>query len=223
MEVAIQRSHIVKQAKKTADFVYDALCKSIVEGELKPGQRLREVEVAGAFGISRTPIREALRRVEEHHLLTRQVNGAYIIAEWDKKTLWELATLRGNLESLAISMAIKKITDEDYQYLGDLINKMDRIVKHKDYEKLILLDIQFHQYLWACSGHALLQETLSQMTPQIRYFMMLTKFGDEESYPETHQELIDVLKKGDADQAMEAIQKHVLETAERLIEQINVN
>jgi len=190
---------------------------------LKPGQRLRELEIAQALRVSRTPIREALIKLEQQHLLRHQTNGAYFIAEWDKKTLWELATLRSALEGLAISLAIKNINQEDYFVLETLIESMDRLVKLKDYDKLILLDIQFHNYIWSRSGHSLLLGTLEQMNPQIRYFMMITKRGDEESYPTTHRQLIDVLKQGDAVKAKEVIQEHILETATHLISQLNID
>jgi DNA-binding GntR family transcriptional regulator len=216
-------SPITKQGKKTSDFVFEALSKSIVVGELKPGQRLREVEIALALGVSRTPLREALIKLEQQHLLRHQTNGAYFIAEWDKKTLWEVATLRGVMEGLAISLAIKNINQEDFFHLETLIESMDRLVERKDYDKLILLDIQFHNFIWSRSGHALLQETLEQMTPQIRYFMMITKLGDEESYPTTHRQLLDVLKQGDADKAKEIVQEHILETAAHLISQLNID
>ena len=171
---------------------------------------------------SRTPIREALIKLERQHLLRHQTNGAYFIAEWDKKTLWELATLRSTLEGLAISLAIKNIVQEDYFFLETLIDSMDRTIKQKDYDKLILLDMQFHNYIWSRSGHSLLQETLEQMTPQIRYFMMITKLGDDESYPTTHRQLINVLKQGDLVKAKEVIQEHILETAANLISQLNI-
>lgn len=216
-------SPITKQGKKTSDFVFEALSKSIVEGELKPGQRVREDEIAKALGVSRTPLREALIKLEQQHLLKHQPNGAYFIAEWDKQTLWELATLRGTLEGLAISLAINNINQDDFYFLETLIDNMDRLVKHKDYDGLIQLDIQFHNYIWSRSGHRLLQQTLEQMTPQIRYFMLITKRGDEESYPTTHQQLIEVLKQGDAIKAKEAIQEHILETAERLIAQLHID
>ena len=214
---------ITKQGKKTSDFVFDALCKSIAEGELKPGQRLREVEIAEALGVSRTPLREALIKLEQQHLLRHQPNGAYFIAEWDKKTLWELATLRGALEGLAISLAIINFNQEDYFFLETLIDRMDRLVKDKDYDKLIMLDIQFHNYIWSRSGHSFLQETLEQLNPQVRYFMMITKRGDEESYPTTHRQLLDVLRQGDPVKAKNVIQEHILETAEHLIAQLNID
>lgn len=216
-------SPITTQGKKTSDFVFEALSKSIVEGELKPGQRLREAEIALALGVSRTPLREALIKLEQQHLLRHQTNGACFIAEWNKKTLWEVATLRGTLEGFAISLAVKNISQEDFFHLETLINSMDRLVERRDYDKLILLDIQFHNFIWSRSDHALLQETLEQMTPQIRYFMMITKRGDEESYPTTHRQLLDVLKRGDADKAKETVQEHIRETAAHLISQLNID
>jgi DNA-binding GntR family transcriptional regulator len=222
MENTLSLSPIKQQGNKISDFVFEGLCKSIVEGELKPGQRLREVEIADALGVSRTPLREALFKLEQQHLVRHQTNGAYFIAEWDKKTLWEVATLRSTLEGLAISLTIKNINQEDCYHLETLINSMDRLVKHQDYDKLILLDIQFHSYIWSRSGHSLLQENLEQMKPQIRYFMMITKLGDEESYPTTHRRLVDVLKQGDTNKAKEAIEGHILETAAHLISKVNI-
>jgi DNA-binding GntR family transcriptional regulator len=210
---AVDLYQINNKGRSASDLAYETLCKLIVEGELKPGQRLREAELAEAFGVSRTPIREAVRRVEEQHLLNKQLNGAYFVAEWDKRTVLELATLRGALEGLAISLAFKYLTEDDYLYLEDIVETMDKMVKRKDYEKLNLLDIQFHSFFWTRSRHQLLQETLSEMAPQIRYYMIITKRGDEESYPETHQEIIDVLKQGDVTKAVETVKKHILEAA----------
>ncbi|MCE5206751.1 MAG: GntR family transcriptional regulator [Chloroflexi bacterium] len=214
---------ITKQASRTSDFVFEALSKSIVEGEMRPGQRLREVEIAAALGVSRTPLREALVQLERQHLVRHQINGAYFIAEWDKKTLWEVATLRGALESLAISLAISNIDQEDISYLETVKDSMGRTVKNQDYDKLILLDIQFHNYIWSRAGHILLQESLTRMKPQIRYFMLITKRGDEESYPTTHRQLINVLKQGDPIKAKEAMRKHILDTAAHLISQLDID
>jgi DNA-binding GntR family transcriptional regulator len=116
--IALNFLNITQKGQSAAEFAYEALCKAIVEGELKPGQRLREVEIAESLGMSRTPVREALRRVEEQHLLHKQLNGAYFVAEWDTTTVLELATLRGALEGLAIRLAITNMTGRRLPLFG---------------------------------------------------------------------------------------------------------
>jgi DNA-binding GntR family transcriptional regulator len=205
------------RSSKLSNFVYEALCKSIVEGELVAGQRLREAEVAESLGVSRTPVREALTKLESQHLLYRLPGGAYFVAKWNKQNLWEVATLRGALEGLAISLAAQNLRPEDFDYLEGIIAQMESAKKRADYHQLILLDIQFHSYIWSCAGHTLLSEALEQLKPQVRYFMIITRPGDEESYPETHRVLLETLKKRDPIKAKEAIQEHALLTAEHAI------
>lgn len=72
---------IVPQRQRLSDFVFDALCESIVKGVLKPGQRLREASIALRLEVSRTPVREAFTRLEMQHLLERDPNGAYLVAD----------------------------------------------------------------------------------------------------------------------------------------------
>ncbi len=220
--MTLKLSPLTTQGPKLSSFIYDVLCKSIVEGEFEPGQRLREAEVGKALGVSRTPVREALAKLEQQHLLYKQTSGAYLVAKWDRQNLWEVATLRGALEGLAISLAAQNLSPKDYDYLEGVITQMESAKNRNDYHQLILLDIQFHSYIWSHTGHTLLQEALEQLKPQVRYFMIITRPGDEESYPDTHKKLLEILKQRDPNTAMAAIQEHALLTAERAIARLEI-
>jgi DNA-binding GntR family transcriptional regulator len=128
-----------------------------------------------------------------------------------------VATLRGALEGLVVRLAAARLTAEDADHLEGLITQMERALARGDYDRLIHLDIQFHSYVWSCTGHRLLQEALESMKPQVRYFMYVTRPGDEASYPHTHREVLSVLRSGDADRAEAVIREHTLTTAERAI------
>jgi DNA-binding GntR family transcriptional regulator len=207
---------------RLSDSVFDSLCDAIVEGSLPPGERLTEARLANALEVSRMPIREALAKLERRHLVERDQNGTCYVATWDKVTLWEVATLRGALEALVVELAIPNLTSEDLDYLEGIIIQMERALARGDYDRLIQLDIRFHSHIWSCTGHSLLRETLEEMKPQVRYFMYLTRPGDEESYPETHRQVIAVLRQGDAARAKAAIREHTLTTAERAISRLEL-
>jgi DNA-binding GntR family transcriptional regulator len=208
---------IVSQKQKLSDYIYDVMVEYIVKGRLSPGQRLREAEVADKLDVSRTPVREAFTRMEMQHLLERDPTGAYLVATWDRQALHEIATLRGALEGMAVGLACQRMQAADYDFLQSLIMQMKAATLRKDYDTLIDLDIEFHSYIWSCTGHNLLCETLESMKSQVRFFMYLTRPGDEETYGETHQELLDVLREEDPYRARQAVKEHTLVTAERAI------
>jgi len=215
-------SPISVQPQKLSDHAYNALCNAIVEGELSPGQRLREAEMADTLGISRTPIREAFARLGQQNLVEKGPSGAYYVATWDRQTLWEVATLRAALEGLAFSLACQNFTSEDFDYLQDVVSDVDAAIQRKDYERLIMLDIRFHSYVWSRARHKLLEGMLEQMRPQVRYFMYLAQPADEHYTPESHRKLVEVLREGDSDKAARTVQEHIVVAAERTIAQLEL-
>lgn len=206
------------EKQKLSDSVYDVISDYIVNGKLKPGQRLREAEVAQALDVSRTPVREAFARLEMQHLLERDPTGAYLIAEWDRELLQELATVRATLEALAIRIVSPKLDIEEYDHLQNLINRMATAYERGDYDALIHLDIAFHSYLWSQTNHTLLTDILESIKVQVLYFMHLTRHGDEEDYAGMHQRLLNVLMEGTVDDAVQTIREHILDTAAKGIQ-----
>jgi DNA-binding GntR family transcriptional regulator len=217
MRLELGLSPVTAVRTRLSDTVFDALCEAIVEGMLSPGERLPEARIAEALHTSRMPVREALARLEHRHLVERDGSGTCVVARWNQQHLWEVATLRGALEGLVVRLAAAQLSAKDVDYLEGVITQMERAVQRGDYDRLIQLDIQFHSYVWTCTGHRLLQEALEDMKPQVRYFMYVTRPGDEETYPETHREVLDVLRVGDADRAEAVIREHTLTSAERAI------
>jgi DNA-binding GntR family transcriptional regulator len=213
---------IVSNKQKLSDNIYDVICDYIVKGKIVPGQRLREAEVAESLDVSRTPVREAFARLEMQHLLERDSTGAYLVATWDSQKLWEVASLRTTLDEMAIRLASEHMQPADYDFLKSVIMQMEAAYLRKDYDALIDLDIQFHSYIWGRANHLLLREMLEGMKAQVRFFMYLTRPGDEESYGSTHQELLEVMLEGNRDRLSQTISEHILATAERAIERMEI-
>ena len=216
-------SPITSRRNVLSDHVYEALCGHIIAGKFKPGERLREAQVAEALGVSRTPVREAFARLEHQNLLRKEISGAYFVVEWDEKTLQEVATLRAALEGLAIQLACQNLSPADFLRMEDLTQQMEIARQNADKDRLIALDIDFHSSFWAHCDHSLLQQALEDMKAQILYFMYNTRPGDEEDYPEMHRKMTEALKSGDPLKANAILQEHLLSTAGRAIIRLKQN
>lgn len=208
----------VARPQRLSEHVYNALSEAIVEGKLPPGERLRETQMAEALGVSRTPVREAFVRLKQQRLLSSDASGAYYVAEWDRQTLWETATLRVALESLAFSLAPQFLTKEDYDYLEVIIRsmaEMDADPASGDYKRMALFDFQFHTYIWSRTGHDLLQQALENIKPQAHFYMYLTRQAGQTDYAEKHRILIEFLKHTDRSKVNEIMVDHMFPPAEK--------
>lgn len=210
----------VDRPQRLAEHVYNSISEAIVQGKLSPGERLRETQMAKALGVSRTPVRETFVRLKQQRLLSTDASGAYHVAEWDRKTLWETATLRAALESLAFSLAPQNLSDEDYKNLEEIVRQMaemDADPENSDYKRMAFYDFQFHTYIWSRSGHDLLEQALENIKPQAQYYMFLTRQAVQLDYAERHRILIEFLKHGDRNQANEIMLDHILSSSEKAI------
>ena len=210
----------VSRSQRLSEHVYDALSEAIVEGKLAPGERLREMQMAKALGVSRTPVREAFVRLKQQRLLSNDASGAYHVAEWDRQTLWEIATLRAALESLAFSLALDHLSQEDFDHLEGItrqMGEMDADPASIDYKRMALFDFQFHTYIWSRTGHDLLVQALENIKPQAHYYMYLTRQAGQIDYAEKHRELIEFLKQGDRREVNKIMLDHILSRTEKTI------
>jgi DNA-binding GntR family transcriptional regulator len=208
----------VTRPQRLSDHVYSVLSEAIVEGKLPPGERLRETQTAEAMGVSRTPVREALVRLKQQRLLSSDASGAYYVAEWDRQTLWEIATLRAALEGLAFSLAPQNLSDEDYEHLEEItrqMGEMDADPNSTDYKRMAQYDFQFHTYIWSRTGHTLLEQALENIKPQAHFYMFLTRQTGQTDYAEKHSILIEFLKHGDRSQINEIMLDHILASSEK--------
>jgi DNA-binding GntR family transcriptional regulator len=202
----------VDRPQRLSDHVYNSISEAIVEGKLPPGKKLRETQMARAMGVSRTPVHDAFVRLRQQRLLSNDESGAYYVAEWDRKTLWEISTLRATLESLS---------QEDFAHLEEIAQQMaemDSDPDSVDYKRMAQYDFQFHSYIWSRTGHDLLEQALENIKPQARYYMYLTRQAGQTDYAERHNILIEFLKQGDRSQANEIMLDHILSHTEKAID-----
>jgi len=152
------------------EIVFEALRNAIVEHKLQPGERLMEVQLAEAMGVSRTPVREAIRRLElEGYVVMIPRRGAYV-AQISLKDIADAFEIRGALEGLAAGLAAERATDEDIERLERLVAKTSECLGSTNVDKAVELDIQFHEALYEASRNKRLIQIISNLREQILRF-----------------------------------------------------
>ncbi|OGO65686.1 MAG: hypothetical protein A2Z45_05575 [Chloroflexi bacterium RBG_19FT_COMBO_55_16] len=216
----------MKASPLTRQSLREAIIKLIEEallsGELHPGSRIVETELAHKAGISRGPVREAIRQLVGEGILVSYPSRGTFIIQWTPQDVAEAYTLRATLEKLAIQEAIKRITPDDIAQLQATVDNMAQSAINHDIRALVQLDIRFHEQLYALSRHSLLQEVLARLRRKL-YCLMAIDQGyslHQDEIAQNHQRIVDALKTGDYTLAGETIAAHVMEVGAEVVEQV---
>jgi DNA-binding GntR family transcriptional regulator len=200
------------------EIVFDVLRQAIIDGTLEPGERLMEVQLAEALGVSRTPVREALRQLElEGFIVMVPRKGAYV-ADLSTKDVADVLEIRGALEALAASLAAERIEEEELELLERLLVESKEAAKAKDIEQMIKIDTRFHDILYQASRNKRLVQIVSNLSEQIqRYRTTSLAYPGRLIYTlKEHRLLVDALAERNADLASELAQEHI-ENVENVI------
>ena len=199
---SLQSSSLVEEAHR-------ALHGAILRGEIAPGAPLFEAAVAREMGISRGPVREALRRLEQSGLVTHETNKGYRVASYTEDDLRELASIRLALEGVAIREAIGNPDTAPQLRAG--LERMQRAVKRGDRARTVALDREFHETLVQLSGQRRLLGVWASLRDQIE----LAVAEISNSYPSmagraaSHIPLLEAIERGDLDRALDALEAHI--------------
>jgi DNA-binding GntR family transcriptional regulator len=199
--------------------VREQLRTAILSGQLKPGDHILEADLARQFGVSITPIREALRELESARLVVSQPHRGTIVRQLTKQDIREMYTLRAHLECLAVKLALPNLSGEDFAQLERLIDEMADLARQDKSRQMVDVDVSFHEYLCVKSGHQLLRETWAGINPSNWTMLSVTRLADRGPLyiAERHYPLLSVLREGDSARAEEAISRHILEVAEQVL------
>ena len=186
---------------------------AIGSGRLRPGDRIVEEDLAKKMGMSRFPIREAIRALEREGLLVSvPFKGAHI-RQLDEKDLEELYALRSGLEELAIRILMDRITKEKVERLESIVKAMEQATKEGMVEKLISEDVKFHRTLCQLSGNRRLLEIWMTLENQLRSFIALEElsYKKENQLAITHYPILDAIKSADTHLAEKSIREHFMD------------
>lgn len=210
------------QYRSMAEQIATTLRRAIAEGTLKPGAHLPEVQIAQEMGTSRAPLREALIQLEREGLVVRQPNRGTFVAELTEELVREVASLRSVLEGFAAGLAVKRFTEEDFQYLENALKEMLAAARHRDFPRMIEWDFQFHAYIMRASGHRLLYDTWMGMDGKIRVYLSATNlmYADMKSVVEGHLPILQALRRRDPQRASRVMAEHLGEVLDLFLTQV---
>jgi DNA-binding GntR family transcriptional regulator len=197
------------QTPSLVDSAYEAVRRAILVGDVEPGSRLAEAVVAREMGISRAPVREALRMLERSGLVNQQHNKGYRVSEFTDDDFFELATLRFALESLAMRLAIK--SENLVPNLESVLYEIRDAERSGDQVKAVMLDRQFHEVIVIASGHGRLREIWTGLRDQIELAVANTNrsFATLEGLSHAHVPLLKAIRGGDLEHVVKELEIHI--------------
>ncbi len=202
-------------AHTAVERAYEAIRSGIFSGEHPAGSRLREEELAERIGVSRTPVREALRRLDAEGLVEFMPNRGAHVASWSDDDLREIFALRALLESFGARLAAARIDHETLAGLRELCDAMDLALTGEgpdQVERVAELNNQFHQGVLAASGSNRLPLLLSSLVEAPLVYRTFRRYSAEQVARSMshHRELLAALEIGDGEWAESVMRSHVL-------------
>ena len=204
--------------KPLRDVVFENLREAIVEGKLKPGQRLMEVQLADQLGVSRTPVREAIRKLELEGLVVMLPRKGAYVADLSLKDMIDVLEIRASLEGLAASLAAQRISDEDIKKLESIVDEFKDSVSDLDVESLLKKDVEFHECIFKATNNQKLHQIINSLWEQV-YRFRFTYVSDYDSTVniiEEHKMILDAIKNRDSELAKKYAMEHI-QTAENFM------
>lgn len=187
---------------------YELILDAIDTGTYKPGSRLVESELADRFGVSRTPIREALQRLETQSLLTRD-GRSLIVASLDHSQLSELYVVRGALEGLAARLAARHATPQELAVLRDMLEADRKLID--DPEAMSRANRRFHKQIHLASHNRFLVQQLDLVHRSMALLAStsIAVTGRPSDTLEEHERIVHAIEVGDGDAADKALRDHI--------------
>lgn len=208
--------------------VYSELRAAILNGEFRPGEMLRQEDIAARLGVSRGPLREVLPKLEADGLVTLYPRRGYAVTLLDPQDVIELFELRRLLEMSLVGMAVQNCTEADIRAIRALNADARPLAAAEHFDRRVAwsdANVAFHRRLLAPSGkryHLQMHESLClKLEPYIRVEITLT--GDLDDAQCEHDALVDAFAARDVDRAVALTEQHIRHTEQRLLQQLKAS
>lgn len=202
--------------KPLREMVFESLREAINLGRLRPGERLMEIQLAEEMGVSRTPVREAIRKLElEGFVAMVPRKGAYV-AGISVKDIVDVFEIRSSLEALAAGLAAERITDEEMELLERSLVKVSEFSTDENIKAIVDGDINFHDIIYKASRNHRLVQIINHLQEQIHRFRMtsLSQPGRTKIALEEHKSIVEAISDRNVELAQQLAREHI-ENAEQ--------
>ena len=198
--------------------VFERIERAILLGEYAHGTVLTETQLCKDLGVSRTPVREALFRLEEEHLVRTTPKGALVlgITEQDLKDVYDV---RLRLEPMAGRLCCERITEEEKNSMKEAVDLQEFYVKKRNPAQIRSLDSDFHDMLYTFSGSRVLEEILVPLHRKVQKYRQVSVSDPDhaEQSSAEHRAILDAILAGNPEKAEKAVLEHILKARERML------
>lgn len=206
------------------DVVFNTLRKAILTGQLRPGERLMEVHLANKLGVSRTPIREAIRKLELEGLVIMIPRRGAEVAQITEKSLKDVLEVRRTLDVLSVELACERISEEEMEQLMIACEEFEKATKGKDASEIAKADVRLHDIIVDATGNQRLKQLVNNLSEQMyRYrFVYIKDESQHEKLIAEHREIYEGILTGDKERASRAAGIHIDNQERSIISQIRL-
>ena len=191
------------------DVVFNTLRKAILKGDLKPGERLMEIALAEKLGVSRTPIREAIRKLELEGLVVMAPRKGAKVASITERDLNDVLEVRKGMEELAIRLACERITPEQLDELDKVEKKFLNLIDSENLTELAEVDVEFHDVIYAATNNKRLIQLLNNLREQMYRYRI------------EHKAICEALRTHDRESALRYVYVHIDNQQKAIIRSLN--
>lgn len=209
--------------KPLRELVFESLREAIISGHLHPGERLMEIQLAEELGVSRTPVREAIRKLElEGLVLMIPRKGAYV-SQISMKDIADVFEIRSALEGLAARLAAERATDDEIEQMERVLVRISESADRDDVSSAVSFDADFHERLIGSSHNGRLSQIVSNLREQIQRFRLtsLSHPGRVKLALEEHKKILEAISLRDPELAQNLAYEHIENAENSLMEVIS--
>ena len=210
--------------KPLRDVVFETLRDAIITQVLKPGERLMEIQLADEMGVSRTPVREAIRMLELEGLVVMVPRKGAYVAGVSMKDIHEVYEVRSALEMLAVTLAAERITEEELDALERQVlrESEEEQADDGDLDSIIYIDSSFHDIIYQAAHNQRLVQFINILQEQLQRFRAasLSKPGRSKTALEEHKKIVEALSERNGDLASKLARDHIENAENAMISQM---
>jgi DNA-binding GntR family transcriptional regulator len=208
--------------KSLRDHVAESIRRAIEAGQLQQGDRVVEADIAAQMGISRAPVREAIRLLEQEGFVVSIPRKGTFVPKLTRNDIEEIYSLRAALEGLGVELALPRLTDLDLAELERLTQDMCEAADARDMPRLVESDLAFHQRLMCLSGHSRLLQDWLRMGTQLRLFFVMKGrlYENPRDVADSHQSVLEALRGRNIEVARRELSQHIIDAGRLVLDSL---
>lgn len=210
----------VNTYKPLREIVFEVLRESILSGKFAANERLMETQLAEEMGVSRTPVREAIRKLELEGLVVMVPRRGAYVASMSVRDISETFEIRSALEGLAAKLAVERISPEELDAMELTVLRMSKYIDGKELDTLIDIDEEFHDTLVRASRNQRLAQMISTLREQIKRFRRASLSSEQRRklILGEHRQILEAISERNGELAQQLVLEHISNSEDRLLE-----